>query len=382
MPFVSVRIEDNKNNTSSRIRPCCHYEPPKKFNTLDEYLKSDTLYNLQTHLLTQDTLPLGCRVCSDLESRNQISPRIHRNKFFQEHPIQTNIVDLDLFPSNVCNLTCVMCSPKFSSAIGMEQKKMGLITEVINFDETDLICNTISTLSNIQSVGLAGGEFFYAKHAQKILQSIIDANINELKITTNGTIFNIEQINLLSKISKLRLWFSIDGVGPTYDFVRYPAHWNDVKKNILSYRDSLPNSSIEITIVMQPLVVFSVFDWLEFVNEFGFKEQWQNIIGEDLGWSILTSQEKEIVCDFLLENSRRSGLTSKQKVAILNYAKSTIINQKFDQKNRDRFVSKISKLMIVRNLETVLLDKFLFRWPSLIKEIADKIHEDRTTHHQ
>ena len=121
MPFASVRIEDGKNKNSTLIRPCCLFNPDKKttYTTLNEYFESDMLQELQQHLLTQDTLPLGCSTCRLVEETGQLSVRQLKNRYFDvDHLAETAIQELDIFPSNLCNLKCIMCSPKFSSAIG------------------------------------------------------------------------------------------------------------------------------------------------------------------------------------------------------------------------------------------------------------------------
>ena len=226
LPFISVRIEDNKNQNSMGIRPCCLYRGNDLpvFKSVDEYLKSDFLAELQQHLLSQDELPSGCETCRSVESKKLQSVRQLKNKFFHNVTLrETNVKELDIFPSNTCNLSCVMCMPKFSSKVAAEQKKLGWINEIYNFDETDLILETIQSQPNLEYIHIAGGEFFYSKHCIKILEAIQKAQIPNVEFITNGTICDDRHIEILKTYKNLSMRFSFDGTDHFYDFIRYPA---------------------------------------------------------------------------------------------------------------------------------------------------------------
>ena len=374
MPFVSVRIEDGKNKNSTLIRPCCLFNPDKKtaHNNIEEYLESDMLQELQQHLLTQDALPAGCATCQQVEEAGQLSVRQLKNRYFDVGQLtETTIQELDIFPSNLCNLNCIMCSPKFSSAIGAEQKSMGLISEVLNFDETDRVCQAIDALPSLKYITVAGGEFFYAKHCTRILEQIQASGIENFKITTNGTILNPKHVEILKHIPKLELRFSVDGVDDHYEFIRYPAKWNLVKQNILDYQQQLPNAKLEIVIVMQPLNIFSVFDWLEFANQNNLETHWINLLNSDLNWNILTTQEKDIIIEFIKSKIGNNNLTSQQKISLLNYSKNTIARSQFDQVARTRSIDKIIRLCSHRKISLNVLNSVFAQLPDLLQEIID-----------
>lgn len=378
MPFASVRIEDGKNKNSTQIRPCCLYTPPEKivFDSLDQYFNSDMLRDLQQHLLTQDTLPPGCIACKKVEDARHLSIRQQKNRYFSVDNLnKTDIQELDIFPSNLCNLTCVMCSPKFSSAVAAEQKNMGLINEVINFDETDRVCDAIKSLPNLKYITVAGGEFFYAKHCLRILKQISASEVENLKITTNGTILNPLHVEILKNIPKLELRFSIDGTEAYYEFIRYPAKWDAVKQNILEYQQQLPNAKLEVVIVMQPLNIFSVFDWLAFANTNSLDTHWINIAGDSLGWSMLTPEEKNIISKFIVQGVRDNKITSKQAITLLNYSKNVIPNSNFDPEYRNKSIQKIVLLCKHRKLSLEPFKSIFKNLPSLQQDILFEFTE-------
>jgi sulfatase maturation enzyme AslB (radical SAM superfamily) len=328
---------------------------------------------LQEHLLTQDTLPAGCGYCAEVESKNQLSVRQLRNKYFKD-TIQprTQIQYLDIFPSNVCNLNCIMCLPKFSSSIAAEQKILGNVTEIYNFDETDFVIDTINKINDLKSISIAGGEFFYAKHSLKILKAIQQSNITDVKITTNATVCDDRHIAILKTFKNLELRFSIDGTRSTYEFIRYPADWSLVQSNILKFQQQLPDAHLETINVFQPLNVFDQFNWITWANTHNLETHWQVVQGE-MGWQALTQTEKEIAIDFLMVNYKSFELSSKQKLTILNYARNGIPKYEFNPEYRNQFVKKIIQLSNHRKLPVQMVAAPFENWPDLQQLIISQL---------
>ena len=367
LPFISARLEDNKNLNSMGVRPCCLYKDKNlpTFANINDYLNSEFLKNLQQHLLTKDELPPGCNACQTIELKNQLSVRQLKNKFFQNVTLQqTDIQELDIFPSNTCNLTCIMCFPKYSSSVSAEQKKLGWITEIHNFDETELVLDSIKKLSNLKYIHIAGGEFFYSKHCLRILEAVKEAKIPNVEFITNGTICNDKHLSILKEFKNLSLRFSIDGTTDYYEFIRYPAKWNKVKTNILNYKKQLPNAHLELVMVVQPLNIFNLLDWSNFANENELETHWQ-LIGGDLGWGAITAEEKQQASEFILSNYKNFKLDQKQLVTILNYAKNTIPNLPFTTQERDQFIFKLVQLCKHRKITPESVTKLLGPWKQL-----------------
>jgi organic radical activating enzyme len=375
LPFTSIRIEDTRNINSTGFRPCCFYidENLTSFSDIDDYLNSDFLKNLQQHLLTEDKLPEGCRVCENIESKNQISVRQLKNKFFENLVLeQTKIQELDIFPSNTCNLTCVMCNPKFSSSVAAEQKKLGWITEIYNFDETDLILDSLKKLPNLQYIHIAGGEFFYSKHCLRILEAIKLAKVPNVSFITNGTICNEKHVSILKEFKNLSLRFSIDGTNDYYEFIRYPAKWNEVKTNILHFRNQLPHAHLDLIMAVQPLNIFNLLEWTKFSNDHNLETHWQLISG-NMGWGAITLEEKQLAVKFILDNYKQFNLDQKQLVTILNYAKNTIPILPFSESERNQFIFKLVHLCKNRKLTADAVTKLLGPWHQLQEIIKSQL---------
>jgi MoaA/NifB/PqqE/SkfB family radical SAM enzyme len=261
-----------------------------------------------------------------------------------------------------------MCQPKFSSSVAAEHKKLGWVTEIYNFDETDLILDSLEKLSNLQYIHIAGGEFFYSKHCLKILNAIKKAEVPNVEFITNGTICNNEHISILKEFKNLSLRFSIDGTGDYYEFIRHPASWNEVKTNILNYKNQLPNAHLELVMVVQPLNIFNILDWTDFANNNDLETHWQ-LIGGDMGWGAITPEEKQLATNFILDNYKKFKLNQKQLVTILNYAKNTIPKLPFSEAERNQFIFKLVQLCKNRKLTADTVSKLLGPWHKLQETI-------------
>jgi len=375
LPFVSIRIEDDLNKNSSKIKPCCIFlSNGKIFRNLQDYLESDTLAELQKNLQNNNELPPGCSTCRKVEDEGQLSVRQLKNKFFQNNrPTSTNIKELDVFISNTCNINCIMCSPKFSSAVGAEQKKLGFVDKIYNFDQTSVVLETLDSLSELTHITIAGGEFFYAKHHKALLEKIVEMKIPNVKITTNGTVFDSETIGLLEKIPSLEIRFSLDGTDKRYEFIRYPAQWNVVRTNISRYLESLPNAKFETVIVVQPLSIGSVFDWLNYANSLGLETHWINILGDNISWSMLTDQERQITSEFLLKNIKNHKLLSSQIVYLMNLARTTLSRTNFDIKVRQQSINHVVSLCRHRKIPEKDIDFVFGFWPELLEQIKKQL---------
>jgi MoaA/NifB/PqqE/SkfB family radical SAM enzyme len=265
-----------------------------------------------------------------------------------------------------------MCFPKYSSSVAAEQKKLGWITKIHNFDETDLILDSLNTLPNLQYIHIAGGEFFYSKHCLKILEAIKQANVPNVEFITNGTICDDKHITILKTFKNLSLRFSIDGIDNYYEFIRYPAKWDKVKTNILNYKNQLPNAHLEVVTVVQPLNIFNILDWTQWANDNNIETHWQ-LIGGAMGWGAITAEEKQLASDFIFSNYKKYKLDQKQLVNILNYAKNTIPNLPFTDQEREQFIFKLVQLCKHRKLTSSLVSNLLGPWKELRETIVSQL---------
>ena len=94
----------------------------------------------------------------------------------------------------------------------------------------------IKSLSRLEIVG---GEPFYIKQWHQLFDEIIAVDKAKevvLSISTNCTLYYpklVEKISL--NFGQVGIGLSIDGIGPTYEYLRHPGKWEEVLGNMHKY---------------------------------------------------------------------------------------------------------------------------------------------------
>lgn len=224
--------------------PCCLL--PNNHNI--QQIRSDMLAGKRT---------TACKKCWDLEDSRLISDRQLKNSaydFYADKDIRLveesckngdfNQQIIKLYTSNLCNSTCVTCSPHLSTAWAT----LSQVKTHISIDN-----NTIFNLpfKDIVMLNFVGGEPFYEKKNFKILEQLIEVDNTKcfISMTTNGSVdLTNEQIDILSKFKNLNFCVSIDGIGPRFEYLRYPLKWNTLLDNLKLYKQLNVDISISYTI--------------------------------------------------------------------------------------------------------------------------------------
>jgi MoaA/NifB/PqqE/SkfB family radical SAM enzyme len=105
--------------------------------------------------------------------------------------------------------------------------------------------------ANIKMLSILGGEPLYDKKIFNILQRLLDNNNTDcfISFVTNGNVkLTKQQIDLLSNFKNLDICVSIDGIGPVYEYMRYPLKWTDLEANIKQFRQFAKYVSVSYTL--------------------------------------------------------------------------------------------------------------------------------------
>jgi sulfatase maturation enzyme AslB (radical SAM superfamily) len=286
MPWIGVATDP-----SGGIHPCCWMSLEDMYKgDIQEYQTSDYLNNLKTNFL-QGKWPTACERCKASEENGLDSKRIRENYQWQNDkkgdwnnlPDEFQIIDLRL--SNRCNLGCISCIPKSSSFIFKEMKKHGIdafpkhYRSSFNFTkDNDLINpytdNDIDNLTNLigenSRIYITGGEPSLIKKVSALLHSLREKGYNKsvrLQFNSNFQAFNSDWVDLL-KDFKGEMWPSLDGIGNTAEYVRYPCNWNRVETNLKRFIKECPHWDIRI---MPTVSILSIFNLLE-LHKWVFEE--------------------------------------------------------------------------------------------------------------
>lgn len=165
----------------------------------------------------------------------------------QDH--NDDLICLDWNTENICNLACISCGPVFSSRWSQEIKNYSFFKS-----ETNSYSNNRENkfyeqldLSRLKKVYFNGGEPLLNRDHIEILKRVNLADC-EVSYNTNCTVIpSAEVLELWSQARLLRLYLSIDATESAFEFIRWPAQWNQVLE-LVDFLKSLPfNVIIDIT---------------------------------------------------------------------------------------------------------------------------------------
>ena len=252
------------NSPAGEAQPCCIY----KGNITDESGNNMTVQNYSVKEIFQSTfmknlredfrnnkMPEGCRTCWEDESNGFLSKRKIYNE--QVRPALTNNVrwweepdlpvEYQMIINNSCNLKCRSCSPSHSTLWQAENKKLHGDTKFpmpdgqAGIETGKLWLERHEWYSSLKRLEVVGGEPMYIKQWHKIWQELIDLGLSKeiiLDMSSNCTLIYPELItNLALNFKRVGIGLSVDGIGATYEYLRFPGNWETVYSNMRQYRD-------------------------------------------------------------------------------------------------------------------------------------------------
>lgn len=190
-----------------------------------------------------------------------------------------NPISFDIRLGNICNLKCRMCGPMSSSQLERDpivrawagwRPDEPIGENISDWPEGRNLLERLKSFSaEAVQLNILGGEPTVNEVHINLLQYFVD---NEMagQITlygiSNYTNARERAFKLFSAFKNPRMDVSLDGIGSTFEYIRFPAKWNSVVKNIKTVRTKYPN----ITICAHPtfqaynaLDICDLFDWCE-----------------------------------------------------------------------------------------------------------------------
>lgn len=292
---------------------CCVASSEKDLNlnkmTLNEVWNSEHFKSARRDMLAGKQFK-NCSACYKEEavgihSHRQIENHIWKNKLGEEFienlvkrtkpdgSIDIDWVTLDLRLGNTCNLQCIMCRPKDSSKWFKHAKilKEELKTDARwdwkykienystnNFEwykDPDFLKDFYDSSDNLRHIIFGGGEPLYIKEHKEILKKLVEINAAdhiELRYHTNGTIYDEEVVNLWTKFKRVDIMISLDGAKEVNDYIRYPADWSVIEKNLHLYDTTPDNINIKILCTVQALNMYYLPEFINWLMEQNYKK--------------------------------------------------------------------------------------------------------------
>jgi uncharacterized radical SAM superfamily Fe-S cluster-containing enzyme len=191
----------------------------------------------------ESTWPKECIPCKYQEAKESTSRRHGSNQWFKDHNLDNHTVELvrmDYWTGDLCNLACAICGPA-NSSVWKQELNLPIETKktVVNQFWKDL------DLTSLRSIHFTGGEPLLSKEHVELLKAIPNKSVVHISYNTNGTVCASQDLlDLWSEFQLVELSFSIDDIGKRFEYQRYPAKWTDVTNNLQWYLDTAPHNTM------------------------------------------------------------------------------------------------------------------------------------------
>lgn len=217
------------------VSPCCSIQPGMLTTGDIDFEKHELLVQIRTAWQNGE-IHNECRRCTQLEDRGLPSSRQTINQGIQEYYTEgranrpttrdeifkPEILRMDYWVGDMCNLACVTCGPDNSSMwrqiLGYPKSKQKISAN--NFwNKVDF--------GKITDIHIHGGEPFLSRDHVEFIQAIPDKHRINLVYNTNGTVRpGPEVFEAWREFRHIEMKFSFDDLGNRFEYLRWPAKWD------------------------------------------------------------------------------------------------------------------------------------------------------------
>ncbi len=299
--------------TSGDVLLCCVAQNHLKLNlnetTLAKAWNSDVLKETRMKMLRGEKVS-ACTHCYREESVGYTSHRLAENLTWERRfsaewlekrveatkpdgQFDEGLVSVDLRLGNSCNLTCVMCRPQDSSKwLGVAKKMENSLRDESLYNEwkqkadinqsrfewykkEEFWNDLLQILPYIRELIIGGGEPMLLEEHKALLEACVStghASHIQIRYHTNGTILDEKIFEKWRHFQLVETFISMDGVGERNHYMRHPANWPTLEKN-LHKLDSYPYGNLRAFLLcsVHLMSVFYLDEYAEWVRKQNFK---------------------------------------------------------------------------------------------------------------
>lgn len=248
---------------------CGHMVDAKGFKDHETLEKSEWIDNLKKQM-SEEQWPKECIRCQRTEEAGGKSIRmasIDRHKILS--PLRNDYLLVGGILDNICNSACQTCSADLSTKIG------SLISK--NYPRANNY-ETFRQLpqDRIVEIDVSGGEPTASKNYKKLLSNL-PSSVKILRMNTNGSRMINELKTVLQNGVKVIVTLSLDGIGQTHDYVRWPILWKDYEKTLHKYIDmqkEYKNFNIDTWTTVSSLNIQDLPKIIKYTKRKGIQHNW------------------------------------------------------------------------------------------------------------
>ena len=295
MPFCYSPWTNIDISPTGNITPCCKFNSAsysEQFNiqthTIEQYSQSQLVQKIKKDFVS-NTWPTGCERCQIEESNSIESKRILDYNRWKDHYKEFNLthdrfITASVAFGNTCNLKCITCGPISSSLWQQEYKKIfNIEIPHFKFYKQNFVNNFVSNFPNIVHLDIPGGEPFLSGVPEQklLLQHYIDtgqASMITLHYTTNVTIFPSQDWwELWSNFKEIDIQLSIDAIDARYEYIRFPAKWDNISVNVVRYLEqekNMRNIRLSVSHTVSAYNILYLEEFFTWTNQIGLPKPW------------------------------------------------------------------------------------------------------------
>jgi pyruvate-formate lyase-activating enzyme len=290
-------------------------------STLEEIRGSAYMRSVRRALADGRKIPV-CGYCWGQEARGESSQRQLWNGIYPEQlgAVRERVTQgadagaampleyLQISVGNQCNLACRMCNASYSARIAEDPvhskwagemdregatvwdgagvvgrglspppRRARWIEGTSWFEQPEFVeKDMMGAGSTLKTLYVTGGEPLFVPAFDRILDDYISRGLaQDMAISLNTNLFHNERriARAMESLLRFKLCFlapSIDGHGAVYEYIRYPAKWPVVERNIRYVVDlarQRSNLYVMLTTVAQAYNLFNLVDLLRFADD-------------------------------------------------------------------------------------------------------------------
>lgn len=250
--FCALPFTEICNSAQGNVQLCCFSKTVDNVdyenNLIDTWKNGKELNNIRKRLLNNQPVK-ECTRCYQYEKSGaySMSKRINGTlkveenfpgsiKEIKQHGT-LKLRTLDIKFGNKCNLACIMCDVG-SSSLHVKEKQNNPVPQELQqwipaqgkdntFNKQNLE-ELLAQAPNLMRLKFTGGEPTlldgFKEFIERLSETPYAKNI-EVMIVTNGTTDVTKWIDTFSKFKLFEVNWSTDGVGDTFEYIRWPGKW-------------------------------------------------------------------------------------------------------------------------------------------------------------
>jgi MoaA/NifB/PqqE/SkfB family radical SAM enzyme len=280
MPFCYSPWTNIDISPTGEITPCCKFQKQyydQQFNiqlhSLSDYSDSLLVRDIKQNF-QQGNWPAGCERCqieesTGIESKRQLDYTRWKEQYDSYDLNSNKFITTSIAFGNTCNLKCITCGPHSSSRWQKEYYDLyGKDIPHFKFYKKNFVKDFIDQAPNIVHLDIPGGEPFLSgvDEQKSLLSHYVSTNQAKnitLHYTTNAQVFpDNDWWQLWSYFKEVDIQLSVDGVGSRYEYIRFPASWPVLVKNVNNYL-KIQQSNIRLS-VSHTVSAYNIFYLDEF----------------------------------------------------------------------------------------------------------------------